>query len=189
MSTTAIMIRLMLVFWVIFGGLIVLRFWEQSDDSDFDYAMAFIATVAWLLGVICGVCLNINQMQKSVNQINGSNTATVAIDADDSDAGKKPAELKHSNVKVKNGKYYVDELLLADTAKNGKIIPRNRAGRAMVSMLTYLKQKHVIKTCTGLKVNVQASGTKARYFSENGKKLVAVQATNSNKVVETNEDF
>ena len=140
MSTTVIVIRLMLVLWVIFGGLIVLHLWEQSDYSDFDYAMAFIATVAWLLGVICWVGLNINQMQKSGTPTS-NHTATVGVDINDSDTEKKPAELKHSNVKINNGKYYVDKLLLADTANNGKLIPHCKAGQAMITMVKFLKQK------------------------------------------------
>lgn len=172
-------ITLLTFFVLAVGGFFFYQIADSVDDSGSDgiKAVFWLAVITWA-GVVLGGMVFANYKFDQTTHHDKTSVATV-----NKLQSKNYPELKYSNVKIKNKKLYVDKMLLADTAKDGKLIPHNNAGEALITMLKYLQDKDILRTCTGLKINVRADQTTAFYFSEKGKQKVVVKAGESNKAV------
>lgn len=155
-----------------------------ADDhaSDGFGAIFWVFLITWLTLPVCGLGMFDHQMEKIKHQ---DKVAQVKR----RDTSVKMPELKHSNLIEKHGKIYFGDNLLADTAKDGSLIPHNKLGQAVVTLADYLKQKHVVKTCTNLKVKVDQHGVKATYYSKTDKQIVNVTAQDNKHVKIINKDF
>lgn len=187
--TQIVPLQIFLIVFMIVGASIIIYFYKRVDLSNFYFASCIASLFIYFTVIMLGLAFLCNKAQKLHKSVGNESSVVINIDNSDDDTSKMPAELKYSNVKNKDGKFYVDKVLLAETAKNGQLIPRSKAGQAMITMAQYLNHKHVLKTCTGLKINVQASGTKVRYFSTSGKKIAVVQANDNKRVHVTNKQF
>lgn len=154
---------------------------DAHDSTGFG-AIFWVSVITWLTLPACGLGLFDHQMEKIKHQ-------DEAAQVKRRDASVKMPELKHSNLIEKQGKIYFDQELLADTAKDGSLIPHNKLGQAVVTLADHLKQKHVVKTCTNLKVKVDQHGATATYYSKTGKQIVNVTAKDSKHVKIANKDF
>lgn len=178
-------IILMTIFALVVGGFFFYEIADSVDDSGSDGVkiVFWLAVITWVGIVLAGMGVSNYKLDQATHHFKTS-IATV-----NKRRNKNYPELKHSNVKVKNKKLYVDNMLLADTAKDGKLIPHNNAGKALLTMLKYLQDKDILHTCTGLKINVQADQATATYFSEKGKQKVVVKAGENNKAVVRKVDY
>lgn len=154
---------------------------DDHDSAGFG-AIFWVSVITWLTLPVCGIGMFDHQMEKIKHQ---DEVAQVKR----RDISVKMPELKHSNLVEKHGKIYFDQELLADTAKNGSLIPHNKLGQTVVTLADYLKQKHVVKTCTNLKVKVDPRGAKATYYSKTGEQAVNVTMKDSKHVKIANKDF
>lgn len=154
---------------------------DDHDSTGFG-AIFWVSVITWVTLLGCGLGMFDHQMEKIKHQ---DKVAQVKR----RDTSVKMLELKHSNLIEKHGKIYFDQELLADTANDGSLIPHNKLGQAVVTLADHLKQKHVVKTCTNLKVKVDQYGATATYYSKHGKQMVNVTAKDSMHVKIANKDF
>lgn len=154
---------------------------DDHDSAGFG-AIFWVSVITWLTLPVCGIGMFDHQMEKIKHQ---DKVAQVKR----RDTSVKMPELRHSNLIEKHGKIYFDQELIVDTAKDGSLIPHNKLGQAVVTLTDHLKQKHVVKTCTNLKVKVDQHGAKAIYYSKTGKQIASVTAKDSKHVKTANKDF
>lgn len=172
------------IFIFIIGIPVMLWIADLADDHDsigFG-AIFWVSVITWVTLLGCGLGMFDHQMEKIKHQ---DKVAQVKR----RDTSVKMPELKHSNLIEKHDKIYFDQELLADTAKDGSLIPHNKLGQAVITLSDYLKQKHVVKTCTNLKVKVDQHGAKATYYSKTGKQAVNVAAKDNKHVKIVDKDF